>query len=77
MLEQQEIMENLLDAGCNEQEIRRIMDCLQNGNENDMKKLIAQCRKKQLARLHDSQKCIDRLDFLCYRIEKDVAKGTV
>jgi len=70
MTTSQEITENLRDAGCSEQEIKGIVDCFCNGEEKDMKKLIGECRKKQLARLHDSQRCIDRLDFLSYQLEK-------
>ena len=32
--------------------------------------LIAKCRRKQLDRLHESQACIDRLDYLSYQLRK-------
>ena len=34
-------------------------------------------RKKQLERLHDSQNCIDRLDFLSYQLAKEAEKAGI
>ena len=66
-----DIIENLRDAGCDETEITSIMDCYKDGDRKKTEKLIAGCRKKQLERLHESQACIDRLDFLSYRLAKN------
>ena len=66
----EDITENLLTAGCGEKEAERIVSALQGGNLKKAEKLIAGCRKKQLDRLHESQACIDRLDYLCYRLGK-------
>ena len=33
-----------------------------------IEKMIAGCRKKQLMKMHDSQSCIDKLDYLSYRL---------
>lgn len=66
-----DIIENLRDAGCDETEITSIMDCYRGGDRKRTEKLIAGCRKKQLERLHESQACIDRLDFLSYQLGKN------
>ena len=65
------IAENLLAAGCGEAEIEMILSRIQNGDRKNTEKLIAKCRKKQLDRLHDSQTCIDRLDYLSYQLGRD------
>ncbi len=65
-----EIAENLRDAGCTENDIQSILARLQTGDMKRAGKLIAQCRKRQLDRLHDSQRCIDRLDFLSCQLAK-------
>ncbi len=65
-----EIEENLLAAGCVEAEIKMILSSIQKGDRKNTEKLIAKCRKKQLDRLHDSQACIDRLDYLSYQLGK-------
>ena len=67
---EKEITDNLLAAGCGEAEVERIVSCIQKGDRKTTEKLIAECRKKQLERLHDSQACIDRLDYLSYRLRK-------
>lgn len=67
---EKEITENLLAAGCGEMEVERIVSCIQKGDRKTTEKLIAECRKKQLDRLHDSQACIDRLDYLSYQLGK-------
>ena len=67
---EKEIAENLLAAGCGEAEIESILSSIQKGDRKSTEKLIAACRKKQLDRLHDSQDCIDRLDYLSYQLSK-------
>lgn len=67
---EKEIAENLLAAGCGEAEIERILSSIQKGDRKSTEKLIAAYRKKQLERLHDSQACIDRLDYLSYQLSK-------
>ena len=46
----------LLAAGCEKAEIESILSSIQKGDRKSTEKLIAACRKKQLDRLHDSQK---------------------
>ena len=70
MQAENDIIENLRDAGCDENEIQKIVTCYRNGDYKKTEKLIAGCRKKQLEKLHESQACIDRLDFLVYRLAK-------
>ena len=48
----------------------RIVSSIQKDDRKNTEKLIAECRKKQLARLHESQACIDRLDYLSYQLGK-------
>ena len=62
---EKEITELLLAAGCGEAEIEI---SIRKGDRKNTEKLIAKCRKKQLDRLHDSQACIDRLDYLSYQL---------
>ena len=65
-----EIAEILLAAGCGESETEMIVSCIQKGDRKTTEKLIAKCRRKQLDRLHESQACIDRLDYLSYQLRK-------
>ena len=70
MQTEQEIRENLADAGCSNKEIESILSCFSAGDMNGAEKLIGASRKRQLARLHECQQCIDRLDYLSYRMKK-------
>lgn len=74
MYTEQELIEILQDAGCAHEEIDQIVKCHQDGDKKAIEKLISMCRKKQLDRLHESQQCIDRLDFLSYKLEKAQVK---
>ena len=67
---EQEIVQNLRDAGCDAEEIASIVSSCREGKLAQAKKQIAACRRRQLDRMHDSQRCIDRLDYLCYQLEK-------
>lgn len=71
MPEEKEMIENLRDAGCEEQQIREIMHCYRRGDSTGIRKQIDICRRKELERLHASQLCIDRLDYLKYRLDKN------
>ncbi|MDO5138645.1 MAG: hypothetical protein Q4D71_09365 [Oscillospiraceae bacterium] len=68
MLTEAEIRENLLDAGCSEKEMKAILKPLVSGDLRKAGEQIEACRKKQLEILHESQRCIDCLDYLSYRI---------
>ena len=71
MQDEQSITQNLLDAGCGAEEIEAIMGCWQKGDLTQMKRQIAACRREQLDRMHESQKRIDRLDYLRYQLENN------
>lgn len=65
-----EIAEILLAAGGGESETEMIVSSIQKRDSQKTEKLIAKCRRKQLDRLHESQACIDRLDYLSYQLRK-------
>ena len=65
-----EIAEILLAAGCGESATEMIVSSIQKRDSQKTEKLIAKCRRKQLDRLHESQACIDRLDYLSYQLRK-------
>ena len=74
MVTEQEICENLKDAGCSREEIHEILGCIQKGDRREIDRKIEACRKQQLKKLHESQQCIDRLDYLRYQLEKACQK---
>ena len=70
MPEESEIRENLRDAGCTRNETESILGCIRSGDMKKAEKLIGASRKRQLDQIHQSQLCIDRLDFLSYQMKK-------
>ena len=68
MPSENEIRENLTDAGCSRDETESILTCIRSGDIKAAGKIIAASRKKQLQKLHESQRCIDRLDYLCFQM---------
>ena len=68
-----EIRETLLAAGCGESEIGMIVSSIRSDDRRRTERLLAQCRRKQLDRLHESQARIDRLDYLSYQLGKELS----
>ena len=64
------IRENLIDAGCSRSETEAILDCILQGKTREADRLIGESRKKQLKLIHESQQCIDRLDYLSWQMKK-------
>lgn len=67
---EKEIRENLFDAGCSEKETESILKCICTDNQKEAEKRIARCRKRELQKIHEGQKRIDRLDYLVWEINK-------
>ena len=71
MPDDNEIRENLIDAGCSREETESILSCIHFGDTKRAEKLIDTSRKRQLKQIHESQKCIDRLDYLSYQMKRE------
>ena len=70
MQTEQEIRENLIDAGIEDNEAECILCMILKGDLKGAEKRIGASRKKLLERMHSCQTCIDRLDYLSYRMKK-------
>ncbi len=64
------IIMNLKDAGCDETEIREIMDAVDRNDRETVKKLVERHREVLLRRFNESKKCIDCIDYFTYRYKK-------
>lgn len=65
------LIENLSDAGCDEEEIARFMELNRQGNRNAQLQLLSKHRKKLLADVHTGEKKISCLDYLAYKIRNN------
>lgn len=70
--EQKRTIQNMKDAGCNEDTINRFLLCYQAGDIKGELKVLSNHRKALLDAIHKGQKEIDCLDYLVYQIEKRV-----
>ncbi|WP_101553053.1 hypothetical protein [Anaerotruncus massiliensis (ex Togo et al. 2019)] len=68
----EELVRNLMDAGCGPDLIARFLDCLREGGRKDQLKMLSGHRDALLDRIHRDERRIDCLDYLIYRIERDL-----
>ena len=64
------LRQNLIDAGCGQEMVRRCMDLAQSRQTEEMKRILARHRQTLLDTLHADEKRIDCLDYLIYKMEK-------
>lgn len=64
----QVVIQNLQDAGCNEEMISKFWETLKNGEKDKALKLLIQHRDFLLDTIHNEQKQIDCLDYLVYQM---------
>lgn len=63
------VIQNLTDAGCDQQMIGEFFYCLKAGDEEQQIELLTKHRKVLLESLHQTEKRIDCLDYLVYQIQ--------
>ena len=64
------IYQNLIEAGCDQNTAEQCMAFTKEGRFADMLPILIGHRKTLLGSLHKSQKQIDCLDYLLYKIKK-------
>ncbi len=69
--EQQEILQNLKDAGCNSSIIAEFFKLVSDENTNALLKLLQNHRIELLNSLHNIQKKIDCLDYLIFNLKQN------
>jgi hypothetical protein len=64
------VVQNLIDAGCDENTIADFMQTIRQGKESEGLRILQLHRRFLLNQLHDEQKKIDCLDYLVYNMSK-------
>lgn len=67
---EEDIVQNLKDAACDETTIRAFLQSLQGGKMLEGIRLLRAHRRCWLDELHREQKRIDCLDYLLFRLQK-------
>ena len=68
------MLENLADAGCGQQEIDNAARLYEAGQVDELVRHFKRCRCILLDEMHESQRKVDRMDFLIRRTEKEAVR---
>ncbi len=75
MSEQTEsLLTGMADAGCTAEEIEKAERILQTGDLGELTRFLKQCRCALMEQMHESQKRVDRMDYLIRQTEKQSIK---
>jgi hypothetical protein len=69
--QEQAVITNLADAGCDNEQIEQFMDFLKSGRKETGLSLLAKHRRFLLDCYHADQKKIDCLDYLIYKMNQN------
>lgn len=67
---EEDMIQNLRDAGCSEKDIEAFMECVRCGREPESLRLLKRQRSRLLDAVHEEQKKLDCLDYLVYQMQK-------
>ena len=68
---EENIIQNLKDAGCNKSQIEEFMGYAGKHERNSVLKLLRQQRDSLLDGIHEKKRMIECLDYLVYQISKE------
>ena len=69
------LRENLKDAGCDPDMIRRCEVLAQSEKQGELMQTLSQHRRALLDAVHENERRIDCLDYLVYQLEKQSKKN--
>lgn len=64
------LVENLLDARCDEETVRECLRLAQEGKKKQFLSRLYCHRKNLVGAMHEEQRAIDCLDYLIFQVEK-------
>ncbi|RGD73610.1 hypothetical protein [Anaerofustis stercorihominis] len=67
-----DIIQNLKDAGCNDDFITKYIKFEKYGNHQGQLRFLSMHRTSLINQIHDSYKMIDCLDYLIYKMKKQI-----
>ena len=71
MSEEDKLLRNLKDAGCDDETIKKFFQLRAGGRKQEQYRLLSMHRALLLDKLHVSQQMIDCLDYLVYAMKKE------
>ena len=73
-MEVKALIENLTYSGCSAEETRRAKALYEAGNMDGLVKYLRKCRCNLVEEMHDSQRKVDRMDYLIRQTQKEADK---
>ena len=70
MPEEERLLRNLKDAGCDDATIQRYLTLQREGRQQEQYKILRSHRASLLDQVHVSQRMVDCLDYLVYEMKK-------
>lgn len=71
MSEEERLLRNLKDAGCDETTIQKFIQLHKEGRQQEKYRLLAKHRASLLEQVHVRQQMVDCLDYLVYTMKKE------
>lgn len=65
------LVQNLKDAGCENEQIQEIIELYEEGKKETIYKMLEEHRKKVLNDVHKSEKKIDCIDYYIYQLKTE------
>ena len=73
-MELKAMIDNLADAGCTKHDAEIAGELFKNGQTDELIQFLKKCRCSLMDEMHESQRKVDRMDFLIRRVERKAAK---
>lgn len=67
----EDIIQNLKDAGCDNKQIQELLELYKNGEKEKVHKILDEHRKNVLNKVHKNEKQIDCIDYFIYQMERN------
>ena len=73
-MELKAMLDNLADAGCTKHDAEIAGELFKNGQTDELIQFLKKCRCSLMDEMHESQRKVDRMDYLIRWAEKEAIK---
>ena len=73
-MELKAMLDNLADAGCTKHDAEIAGELYKNGQADELIRFLKKCRCSLMDEMHESQRKVDRMDYLIRWAEKEAIK---
>ena len=70
-MEMKAMLDNLTDAGCGKRDTEIAEKLYESGQKDELIRFFKKCRCTLVDEMHESQRKVDRMDYLIRRAEKE------